>query len=169
LATRSVMISIYTDFGLGRACVHRVMFSKDGDKRSVTGFSINDPMDLLPGVAELIPGLADTGNGALIHTIVGAIGEMAIHKNGRTNGSGANLGFESELWRAADALRSNMASAEYKHVVLGLIFLKYISDAFEEQTRGCRPSKTRERTPNIQTNTGRSMCSGCQGKRAGRI
>ncbi|MGQ9649436.1 MAG: type I restriction-modification system subunit M N-terminal domain-containing protein, partial [Phycisphaerae bacterium] len=47
--------------------------------------------------------------------------------------SGANLGFESELWRAADALRSNMDAAEYKHVVLGLIFLKYISDAFEEQ------------------------------------
>jgi type I restriction enzyme M protein len=47
--------------------------------------------------------------------------------------SGANLGFESELWRAADALRSNMDAAEYKHVVLGLIFLKYISDAFDEQ------------------------------------
>jgi len=46
---------------------------------------------------------------------------------------GANLGFESELWRAADALRSNMDAAEYKHVVLGLIFLKYISDAFEER------------------------------------
>ncbi|MCA9028875.1 MAG: type I restriction-modification system subunit M N-terminal domain-containing protein, partial [Planctomycetaceae bacterium] len=49
------------------------------------------------------------------------------------NGNGAKLGFESELWKAADALRSNMDAAEYKHVVLGLIFLKYISDAFEEQ------------------------------------
>jgi type I restriction enzyme M protein len=47
--------------------------------------------------------------------------------------NGANLGFESELWKAADALRSNMDAAEYKHVVLGLVFLKYISDAFEEQ------------------------------------
>ncbi|RJP16690.1 MAG: SAM-dependent DNA methyltransferase [Candidatus Abyssobacteria bacterium SURF_5] len=47
--------------------------------------------------------------------------------------NGANLGFENELWKAADALRSNMDAAEYKHVVLGLIFLKYISDAFEEQ------------------------------------
>ncbi len=47
--------------------------------------------------------------------------------------SGANLGYESELWKAADALRNNMDAAEYKHVVLGLIFLKYISDAFEEQ------------------------------------
>ncbi|KAB2930085.1 MAG: N-6 DNA methylase [Leptonema illini] len=43
----------------------------------------------------------------------------------------ANLGFESKLWAAADALRNNMDAAEYKHVVLGLIFLKYISDAFE--------------------------------------
>jgi type I restriction enzyme M protein len=46
--------------------------------------------------------------------------------------NGANLGFENSLWRAADALRSNMDAAEYKHIVLGLIFLKYISDAFEE-------------------------------------
>jgi type I restriction enzyme M protein len=44
----------------------------------------------------------------------------------------ATIGFEDQLWRAADALRSNMDAAEYKHVVLGLIFLKYISDAFEE-------------------------------------
>jgi len=51
---------------------------------------------------------------------------MAVQVNGAT------LGFENQLWRAADALRSNMDAAEYKHVVLGLIFLKYISDAFEE-------------------------------------
>jgi type I restriction-modification system DNA methylase subunit len=49
-------------------------------------------------------------------------------KNGNTS---ANLGFEAKLWAAADALRNNMDAAEYKHVVLGLIFLKYISDAFE--------------------------------------
>ncbi len=53
-------------------------------------------------------------------------------KNNSTNG-GANLGFEEKLWQAADKLRSNMDAAEYKHVVLGLIFLKYISDAFEER------------------------------------
>ena len=46
--------------------------------------------------------------------------------------NGANLGFEAKLWLAADKLRNNMDAAEYKHVVLGLIFLKYISDAFEE-------------------------------------
>ncbi len=51
-------------------------------------------------------------------------------KNGN---SSASLGFEDKLWKAADALRSNMDAAEYKHVVLGLIFLKYISDTFEEQ------------------------------------
>jgi len=43
----------------------------------------------------------------------------------------ANLGFEAQLWAAANALRGSMDAAEYKHVVLGLIFLKYISDAFE--------------------------------------
>ena len=46
---------------------------------------------------------------------------------------GATLGFEKKLWDMADALRNNMDAAEYKHVVLGLIFLKYISDAFEAQ------------------------------------
>ncbi len=40
---------------------------------------------------------------------------------------------EKKLWKAADKLRKNMDAAEYKHIVLGLIFLKYISDAFEEQ------------------------------------
>src|SRR3990170_4753486 len=45
--------------------------------------------------------------------------------------NGATLGFEQKLWQAADALRNNMDAAEYKHVVLGLICLKYISDAFE--------------------------------------
>ena len=44
----------------------------------------------------------------------------------------ATTGYEAELWSMADALRGSMDAAEYKHVVLGLIFLKYISDAFEE-------------------------------------
>jgi type I restriction enzyme M protein len=58
---------------------------------------------------------------------------MPKENSGAAKGNGANLGFEAHLWKAADALRSNMDAAEYKHVVLGLIFLKYISDAFEEQ------------------------------------
>ena len=43
----------------------------------------------------------------------------------------ANIGFEETLWKAADKLRGSMDASEYKHVVLGLIFLKYISDKFE--------------------------------------
>ena len=46
--------------------------------------------------------------------------------------NGANLGFEQTLWAAADKLRGNLDAAEYKHVVLGLVFLKYIADAFDE-------------------------------------
>ena len=56
---------------------------------------------------------------------------MPRKKTATKNNSTANLGFEARLWAAADALRNNMDAAEYKHVVLGLIFLKYISDAFE--------------------------------------
>ena len=51
----------------------------------------------------------------------------------KKNDSAATVGYEAKLWQMADALRGSMDAAEYKHVVLGLIFLKYISDAFEEQ------------------------------------
>jgi type I restriction enzyme M protein len=54
--------------------------------------------------------------------------EAGAKQSGESNGNGA---FEARLWATADALRNNMDAAEYKHVVLGLIFLKYISDAFE--------------------------------------
>lgn len=56
---------------------------------------------------------------------------MAAKRNNANNG--ATLGFEQTLWAAADKLRGHLDAAEYKHVVLGLIFLKYISDAFEEK------------------------------------
>ncbi len=52
---------------------------------------------------------------------------------GAAPNNGATIGHEAELWAMADALRGSMDAAEYKHVVLGLIFLKYISDAFEER------------------------------------
>jgi type I restriction enzyme M protein len=58
---------------------------------------------------------------------------MAKLSTTAASGNGANVGYEAELWRMADALRGSMDAAEYKHVVLGLLFLKYISDAFEEQ------------------------------------
>ena len=62
--------------------------------------------------------------------------DMAILRNARKGANankGASLGFEAKMWQAADKLRGQMDAAEYKHVVLGLIFLKYISDAFQER------------------------------------
>ncbi len=49
-----------------------------------------------------------------------------------SNDYDATTGYESQLWAMADALRGSMDAAEYKHVVLGMLFLKYVSDAFEE-------------------------------------
>ena len=54
-----------------------------------------------------------------------------MKKNMDKNGNGSALGFEADLFKAADKLRGNMEPSDYKHVALGLIFLKYISDAFE--------------------------------------
>jgi len=62
-------------------------------------------------------------------------------KTKNANGNGGQLGFEATLWAAADKLRGNMDAAEYKHVVLGLIFLKYISDAFEEKHAALKKEK----------------------------
>jgi len=45
------------------------------------------------------------------------------------------LNFEKELWKAADKLRGSVDASEYKHIVLGLIFLRYISDSFENRRR----------------------------------
>lgn len=58
-----------------------------------------------------------------------------------TKKSTANLGFEKKLWAAADKLRGNMDPSEYKHVVLGLIFLKYISDSFEDTYQSIKSDK----------------------------
>ena len=57
--------------------------------------------------------------------------EIANQNNSDHEGSDA-LGFESDLWASANKMRGNMDAAEYKHVVLPLVFLKYISDAFED-------------------------------------
>ncbi|MCR4345975.1 MAG: type I restriction-modification system subunit M [Sulfuricaulis sp.] len=61
-----------------------------------------------------------------------ARGKKTTEKPNKAKDNGATLGFEAKLWLSADKLRNNMDAAEYKHVVLGLIFLKYISDSFEE-------------------------------------
>ena len=55
------------------------------------------------------------------------------HSEMTPQSTGATTGYEAELWQMADTLRGSMDAAEYKHVVLGLIFLKYISDVFEER------------------------------------
>src|SRR5260370_25583662 len=62
---------------------------------------------------------------------------MAISENttAKKNGNGTGLGFEEKLWLAADKMRGHVDSAEYKHIVLGLIFLKYLSDVFQERYR----------------------------------
>jgi type I restriction enzyme M protein len=57
---------------------------------------------------------------------------MAHKDNNGDESNGANLGLEGTLWRAADKLRNNGDAVEYKHVVLGPLFLKHISDAFNE-------------------------------------
>jgi len=80
----------------------------------------------------------------------------------KTAKNGANLGFEQTLWQAADKLRGNMDASDYKHVVLGLIFLKYISDAFEERHAVLKS----EPTPilKIATNTLPKTSSGFQSR-----
>lgn len=65
---------------------------------------------------------------------------MAKESN-QTKSNGLQLDFEATLWAAADKLRGNLDSAEYKHVVLGLIFLKYVSDAFEEKHSALQKDK----------------------------
>ena len=111
----------------------------------------------------------------------------------KKNDSAATVGYEAQLWQMADALRGSMDAAEYKHVVLGLIFLKYISDAFEEQharlvaeqAQGADPEGPDDnfagsetgRTPcaakrgapwMARNSTARRASSGCRSRRAGR-
>ncbi len=62
-------------------------------------------------------------------------GRKKRNKGNPTPNNGANLGFETTLWEAANRLRGHLDAADYKHVVLGLIFLKYLSDAFDEKRR----------------------------------
>jgi type I restriction enzyme M protein len=75
--------------------------------------------------------------------------------NGNGNGNGAKLRFEATLWAAADALRNDMDAAEYRHVVPGLIFLKYISDAFEAKHAGSEALKEESAHPRARTSTRR--------------
>jgi type I restriction enzyme M protein len=71
---------------------------------------------------------------------------MAKTKNNDET-TGANVGYEAQLWQMADALRGSMDAAEYKHVCLGLLFLKYISDAFEERHAALMSEKAKGADP----------------------
>ena len=83
--------------------------------------------------------------------------------------NGATTGYESQLWQMADALRGSMDAAEYKHVVLGLLFLKYVSDAFEDlHTRlELRVRSTKGPIRNIQTSITAEESFGCRRRRVG--
>jgi type I restriction enzyme M protein len=61
----------------------------------------------------------------------GRTGKGGNASGGSDKNGGANLGFEAQMFLAADKLRKNLEPSDYKHVALGLIFLKYISNAFE--------------------------------------
>lgn len=76
-----------------------------------------------------------------------------------------SIGFEDEIWKAADVLRGNLNASEYEGVVLGLIFLKYISDKFEEKFSELSADEyADERT---RTNTLPTMCFSCLKMRDG--
>ncbi len=77
--------------------------------------------------------LADHDPEALTETPVKPAKPAKREKTAKTKDKGGDLGFEAELFKAADKLRGNLEPSEYKHVALGLIFLKYISEAFEAQ------------------------------------
>jgi type I restriction enzyme M protein len=75
------------------------------------------------------------GGGKIIRIIRGNMASKSRNNRRTQRSNGANLGFEEKMWQAADKLRGHMDAAEYKHVVLGLVFLKYIFDAFQERYR----------------------------------
>ena len=76
--------------------------------------------------------------------------------------------YQSELWQMADTLRGSMDASEYKHVVLGLIFLKYISDAFKETHAQLELERETALTLKTRTSTVQPMSSGFPPQLAGR-
>ena len=85
-----------------------------------------------------------------------------------TGDNSVTTGCEAALWEMVDALRGSMDAGDYKHVVLGLIFLKYVSDAFEETRAQLEAAATRAPTPITPTGTSPATSSGCPSRRAGR-
>ncbi|WP_225009721.1 class I SAM-dependent DNA methyltransferase [Novosphingobium percolationis] len=96
--------------------------------------------DALVAAGALVPGRGRGGSvqlatGTVAPAVQGEATAPVAHKEKKavkaTAKKGGDLGFEGELFKAADKLRGNLEPSEYKHVVLGLVFLKYISEAFE--------------------------------------
>ena len=81
--------------------------------------------------------------------------------------STATIGFEEQIWAAADILRGNMDAAEYKHVVLGLIFLKYISDKFDERYRELEAADDDVEDKDAYTEKNTFFVPSCVGKNTG--
>ena len=89
---------------------------------------------------------------------VASSGAAQPTKSVKSNGNGANLGFEAQMFLAADKLRRTW-SRRTTSMSLGLIFLKHISNAFEANTRHCWPRSPPRKT---RTNTSPRTCSGCR-------
>jgi HsdM N-terminal domain len=93
-----------------------------------------------PGVSTNATVASTTAAGENRYPLTGTVAELPTpiessmaNRRRKNSNRPAALGFEAQLWVTADKLRGHMDASEYKHVVLGLIFLKYISDAFEEK------------------------------------
>ncbi len=111
------LLAHYTRDELKSACEAAGLSTKGREKAVIVARLLGDDDSALPSPSPPITTRSATTRSAK---------KSAPNKNG-------SLGFEQELWKAADLLRNNMDPAEYKHVVLGLLFLKYIEDAFEER------------------------------------
>ena len=84
----------------------------------------------------------------------------------QADGNGTVAGYEEELWRMAEALRGSVDAAKYTHVVVGLIFLKYICDAFEETYARLKSRAASALTPRDRTSTVARASSGCRRRRS---
>ena len=87
----------------------------------------------------------------------------AKQKSTALTNDGATVGYEARLWQMADALRGSMDAAEYKHVVLGLIFLKLFLTPLRRSTRSSKRSRHRVLIRRTRTSTARSTSSGSTG------
>ncbi|RYF30579.1 MAG: SAM-dependent DNA methyltransferase [Comamonadaceae bacterium] len=129
LAQKSAFLSMLTELG-GSAGNGRLREALQWDEATY-----NAMKDKLVAEGNVTPGRGRGGSVSLAQALEApnknAAPSAPRTKPARANGNGGDLGFEAELFKAADKLRGNMEPSDYKHVALGLIFLKHISDAFE--------------------------------------